>query len=239
MKKSIVLFLCFLPLVLMAQFNTLLTVKTLPGVTATKILVPVGFEIQPNDCVGILGEINIPVNRSEADGYEGKAFKVGTQVRYYFKNGGKYRHFWGLDFGHRTENYSKSNSSYYSSSGGKVSYQEANIESVINTVGLHRGGQRIYANRFVFEWNIGVGIARKCVDYSNVKMHAPTSSGGFGDIFGIGDSLNTMLSGLGNRSGSGTSGDHFFMSFSDQHEKTEANLAFFGNLKIGYLLTSK
>ncbi len=238
MKKSIILFLCFLPLVLSAQFNTLLTVKTLPGVTATKIMLPVGFEIQPNDCVGILGEINIPVNRGEADGYNGKAFKVGTQVRYYFNKEKKFRNFWGLEFGHRTEQYSKSNGSYSSSSGGEVNYQKANIKSVINTVGLHLGGQRFFSNRFVLEWNLGAGIARKSVDYSNVKEQVSTNYGGMGDIFGMGESFNAMFSGFGQGAGSGET-DSFFFPFSDEYEKSEANMALFGNIKLGYLLISK
>ncbi|KAA3627132.1 MAG: DUF3575 domain-containing protein [Bacteroidetes bacterium] len=238
MKKSILLCLCFLPLLLNAQFNTLLTVKTLPGVTATKILIPVGFEIQPNPSVGILGEINIPVNSSEANAYDGKAFKVGTQVRYYFNDEKKFRNFWGLEFTHRAERYSKSNDFYYSSSGGEVNYQEANITSVINTVGVHLGGQRVFSNRFVLEWNLGAGIARKSVDYSNVKEQVPTNSGGMGDIFGMGESLNAIFSGLGQGSSSGNT-DHFFSSFSDMHEKAGSNVVLFGNLKIGYLLISK
>lgn len=238
MKKSIIFSLCFLPLLLNAQFNSLLTVKTLPGVTATKIMIPIGVEIQPNSSIGILGEINIPVNRSDAKGYDGKAFKVGTQVRYYFNDEKKFRNFWGLEFGHRTEHYSKSNGSYYSSSGGEVSYQEANIKSVINTVGLHLGGQRVFSSRFVLEWNLGAGIARKSVDYSNVKEQVSTNYGGMGDIFGMGESFNAMFSGFGQGSGSGNT-DHFFFPFSDEYEKAGPNVALFGNIKIGYLLISK
>ena len=151
MKRLYLLCLCLLPFLLNAQFKTNLTIKAIPGLTETKILIPIGFEVQPNASFGILGEINIPVNRRESEGYDGSAFKAGFQVRKYYNNETKFRQFWGLDLSFRTEQYLKNNSYYYPSSNARsVDYYSARIKSNINTVGLHLGGQRAFFQQVRF-----------------------------------------------------------------------------------------
>jgi hypothetical protein len=239
MKRFLLLCLCLFPFLLNAQFNTNLTLKALPGVTTTKILIPIGFEFQPNPSFGILGEINLPVNRIGAEGYDGRAFKAGAQIRKYFNHEKKFRRFWGLELGHRTEQYSKSNDTYHSSTRGVVNYHNANIKSVINTIGLHFGGQRVFASRFVFEWNLGAGLANKSVDYFDVLESQTYYTVSSGDMFGIGDFFGSLGSALNRNSNSHSTDSNVFTQFSDEYEKRACNLAIFGNFKIGYLLVSK
>jgi len=68
MKQLFILWLCSIPLVLHAQFKSGLTIKVFPSTTATKLLIPVGMEIQPNATFGILAEIGIPFNKKESSG---------------------------------------------------------------------------------------------------------------------------------------------------------------------------
>lgn len=96
----------------------------------------------------------------------------------------------------------------------------------------------MFSNRFILEWNFGIGVNQKSVVYSNVDVYIPSPFDSLGDPFGIGNSLNSILSGFGNSHKKDDSGG-FFTTFSDKYEKTKANVALLGNLRIGYLFVSR
>ena len=103
----------------------------------------------------------------------------------------------------------------------------------------------LFSNRFVFEWNVGAGIATKNVRYYNVVRKPTVEYESVADLadpsvdmYGIGEFLGNLTNSLNQdySSSSSKKDKDTFKSFSDQYKKRGSNLTLFGNLKIGYLL---
>lgn len=227
-----------IPFFLFAQMQLNFKAGILPTITTSKVLFPIGAEFKTSKKIGLYSEFGVPVKkRSDRNISYKNAYKIVGQLRYY--NGeelGKNR-FMLIEFGYRPEQYSKFFGEFLQNNGTRIIFDRADVSSTISGAMLKFGWQRIFPNRLLFEWEVGIGYNHKKVVYSNIIKPPPTSpTNPWTNPFGINLDFLGDLDDKYSHGGSPSDGSGIFGKIPDTMEGQKGYLSISIALRFGIVL---